>query len=70
MERSQEVLSRHRPAAGVGEVTPRVFLQLLVQLEPELAAVEARLLEVIAKDLVQLDELEAVFPDPAGETLV
>ena len=37
---------------------------------PELGAVAERLLEVVAEQLVELDELGAVLLEPVGEALV
>src|SRR5205085_9056453 len=52
------------------QVSSRISPQLLVDVQPELRPVEARLLQVVAEDLVELDELGAVLLDPAGEALV
>ncbi len=49
---------------------PRPRGQLVVCGQPELGAVAAGLLEVVAEDLVQLDELGAVLFQPGGEALV
>ena len=55
----------HEPLARApGEIAP-----VLVD-RPELGAVAIRLLEVVADDLVQLDEVGAVLLEPVGEPLV
>ena len=64
------VLPERRAAAGGGQAAPRRRGQLAVVGQPELGAVAAGLLEVVAEDLVQLDELGAVLLEPGGEALV
>ncbi len=64
------VLPELRPAAGGGQAPPRRRGQLFVGRHPELGSVAAGLLEVVAEDLVQLDELGAVLLEPGCEALV
>jgi hypothetical protein len=68
--RRHEVLARERPAPGVGQAPSRPVRELLGDVEPELAAVADGLLEVVAEDFVELDQLAAVLFDPAGEPFV
>jgi hypothetical protein len=69
--RRREVVDpRERPAAGGGQPPPRSHRQRDVLRCPQLGAVETGLLEVVAEDLVQLDEPSPVFFEPSGETLV
>ena len=64
------VLPERRAAAAGGQAPPRRRGQLAVAGSPELGAVAAGLLEVVAEDLVQLDELGAVLLEPGREALV
>ena len=59
-----------RAVAGGGQAPPRRGGQLVVVGHPELGAVAAGLLEVVAEDLVQLDELGPVLLQPGCEALV
>ena len=69
--RSREVVDpRERPAAGGRQSPPRRRRQCDVLRCPELGAVATGLLEVVAEDLVQLDELGPVLLEPGGEALV
>ena len=64
------VLAEIRAEAGRRQTPPRRRGQLVVGGQPELGAVAARLLEVVAQDLVQLDELGPVLLQPGCEALV
>src|SRR5439155_21596970 len=64
------VLPELRPAAGGGQAAPGRSGQLVVGRHSELAAVAAGLFEVVAEDLVQLDELGPVLLQPGCEALV
>ena len=64
------VLAELRPVAAGGQAAPRRRGQHVVVGQPELGAVAAGLLEVVAEDLVQLDELGPVLLQPGGEALV
>src|SRR6266540_4291144 len=58
-------------SARGGQATPRRGGQQPVDRRPELAAVATGLLEVVAEDLVQLDQLgPPVLLQPGGEALV
>ena len=59
-----------RAATGGRQAPPRRGGQDAVVGRPELSAVAAGLLEVVAEDLVQLDELGAVVLQPGCEALV
>ena len=58
------------PAAGGGQPLPRLPGDRVVRRHPELGAIAARLLQVVAEDLVELDQIAAVLGEPAGEALV
>ena len=64
------VLAEGRAVAAGGQAPPRRRGQLVVGGHPELGAVAAGLLEVVAEDLVQLDELGPVLLQPGCEALV
>ena len=64
-----EVAAIERPGAGRGQV-PRCARGDLRCRGAELGPVPRRLLEVVAEDLVQLDEVGASLRDPGGESLV
>ena len=64
------VLPDRRSAAGGGQAPPGRAGQLVVEGHPELGAVEAGLLEVVAEYLVQLDQLDAVLLQPGCQALV
>ena len=64
------VLAGAARAAAGGQAPPRRRGQHAVVGQPELDAVAAGLLEVVAEDLVQLDELGPVLLQPGGEALV
>src|SRR5581483_1343624 len=59
-----------RTAAGRGETHACGGCQPAVVLEPELVVVPGRLLEVVADDLVQLDEVGSVLAEPEREPLM
>jgi hypothetical protein len=59
-----------RAATGGGQAPSCRGCQDAVVGRPELSAVAAGLLEVVAQDLVQLDKLGAVVLQPAREALV
>ena len=59
-----------RAAPGGGQAPPRRRGQAVVVGQPELGAVAACLFEVVAEDLVQLDELGAVLLQPGCEALM
>ena len=64
VERRPDVAASRRPRPRRREPRGRLRRQAVV-LSPELGAVAMRLLEVVADDLVQLDELGAVLVEPA-----
>ena len=64
------VLAEGRAVAAGRQAPPRRRGQLVVVGQPELGAVAAGLLEVVAEDLVQLDELGPVLLQPGCEALV
>ncbi len=69
LERRAEVVACDRPAARFGESLPCACREGIVVL-PEVEPVAVRLLEVVAGELVELDELGAVLLEPAGELLM
>ena len=64
------VLAERRSLAAGGQAAPRLRGQRVVEGQSELGTVARRLLEVVAENLVQLDELGAVLLQPGCEALV
>ena len=67
--RGSYVLSVERPLSGSCEAIPGAERERGIGL-PELGEVERRLLEVVADDLVALDEFPTVLVEPVGEALM
>jgi hypothetical protein len=66
-------ISAHEGALSRLAESPRRALRQCIALgpaEPELDAIPVRLLEVVAEDLVELDQVAAVGLEPLGEALV
>ena len=70
VHRSRQILTDQRPAACRCEPGPRHCAECVVARRAELDAVTTSLLEVVAEDFVQLDEIGAVLFEPRGEAFV